>query len=443
MAPHLLCLSNLDRKCPLLMYLVFFYKKSHPHQNPSLGSLSNSLKLGLERILSVWFPAAGRLAINPTNQKLDLVCNNAGAILVEAVTQVKISELGDLSQYNSFFENLVFKPVFNENFSVMPLVVAQVTTFGCGGYAVGIGISHSLFDGQATFDFLNAWASTIAGRAGGSVQLITPVHERGRLLVGNSQTQPRDRQLTRVVAFDHIYQLIEQAASTPSVDPDRMIGGCNFSELGPTSQEDCVLKTFSVSSAMIECLKRRVGCGRHIGACSSFEVVAAHLWKARTKALGLRNERKVCLQFTVDTRNKMSPPLPRSFSGNAYVLVSTASTAAELDEESIEATIGKIKQAKGVVTDDYVRAYIDALEAPQRALPPIRELTIVSDWTRTPFHTVDFGHGSAAYASPLGSPIPQVAYFMQSPNEAGAIDVRIGLHPQYVHAFYHYFLTMS
>lgn len=76
--------------------------------------------------MSVWYPAAGRLALNPTNQKLDLVCNNAGAVLVEAVTQVKISDLGDLSKYKKFYENLVYRPVFSGDFSKMPLVVAQV-----------------------------------------------------------------------------------------------------------------------------------------------------------------------------------------------------------------------------------------------------------------------------------------------------------------------------
>lgn len=76
--------------------------------------------------MSVWYPAAGRLVLNPTSQKLDLVCNNAGAVLVEAVTQVKISDLGDLSKYKKFYENLVYRPGFYGDFSKMPLIAAQV-----------------------------------------------------------------------------------------------------------------------------------------------------------------------------------------------------------------------------------------------------------------------------------------------------------------------------
>ncbi|KAA8521673.1 hypothetical protein F0562_012337 [Nyssa sinensis] len=152
--PKLLSLSNLDRQCPVLMYLVFLYKpSSHGYQNLSVNSVFNKLKTGLEETLSVWYPAAGRLSLNPNDGKLDLWCNNGGAILVEAVAQVKISELGDLSNYNEFFENLALKPAVDKNICEMPLVVAQVTKFGCGGYSLGIGTSHSLFDGSRGLRF--------------------------------------------------------------------------------------------------------------------------------------------------------------------------------------------------------------------------------------------------------------------------------------------------
>ncbi|KAJ6924869.1 hypothetical protein NC652_017976 [Populus alba x Populus x berolinensis] len=77
----------------------------------------------------------------------------------------------------------------------------------------------------------------------------------------------------------------------------------------------------------------------------------------------------------MDIRNKMMPPLSKGFSGSAYVLISVALTAGELEEGSHEAQIEKIKEAKNSVN--------------------------ISDWTRMPFHKVDFLHGDAACASPL------------------------------------------
>nr|POE71589.1 brassinosteroid-related acyltransferase 1 [Quercus suber] len=422
------------------MYLVFFYNPSHANKTLSLNSVFSSLKSGLEETLSVWYPAAGRLCPNRNDGKLDLWCNNNGAVLVEAVTQVKISQLGDLSQYNDFLEKLVYKPVFDGNFSTMPLVVAQVTKFGCGGYSIGFGASHSLFDGPATYDFLCAWASNsaIMKAKGGLEQQQKPVHERGTLLANCRAPNMATRlsknpgSVTRAAAIDHLYQLIMQATTHNQ----------NLSDMGSSNQKSYLCRTFHLSGAMIESLKRKV-LGQRGGSftCSSFDVVAAHLWKARTRALGVRKETMVCLQFAVDTRNKMVPPLPNGFSGNAYVLASVALTAGALEEQSHETIVEKIREAKNSISNDYVNAYVDALEGPQGSLPPLKELTIVSDWTRMPFHKISLLHGEAAYASPLVSPIPQVAFFIQNPNDNRGIDVRIGLLSKILDPFSHYFLN--
>ncbi|CAK9178626.1 unnamed protein product [Ilex paraguariensis] len=425
--PNLLRLSNLDRQCPLLMYLVFFYKPSHGFRDLSIDAISSRLRNGLEETLSVWYPAAGRLSLNPSDGKLDLWCNNGGVILVEGATHVKMSELGDLSLHHEFSENLVFKPVFNGNITEMPLVVAQVTKFGCGGYSIGIGTSHSLFDAPAAYDFLSAWASQSNMRGNeGSEPHVKPVHERGRLLMGDYQSQKEininpGRPAKRVAAIDHLYQLIKKVT--------------------PQNHENYVLRTFHLSGAVIENLKRKVFVEKRGSfSFSSFEVVSAHLWKTRTKALRIDHEQMVCLQFAVDIRNKMVPPLPKHFSGNAYVLASVALTAGELEEQSHHAIVEKIKEAKNSVTDDYVIAYNKALQGPPATLPPLKELTMVSDWTRVPFHKVDFLGEEAAYASPLASPIPQVAYLMQNPVENRGVDVRIGLHPDIIDVFSHYFI---
>ncbi|GLT72603.1 hypothetical protein SLA2020_445220 [Shorea laevis] len=421
------------------MYLVFFYKPSPDYnKNLPLNLVFSGLKSGLEETLSAWYPAAGRLCPNQADGKLDLWCNNEGAVLVEAVTRVKISDLGDLSQYNNFFENLVYKPVFDGNFSKMPLVVAQVTKFGCGGYSIGIGVSHSLFDGPGSYDFLCAWASNSAifMKGKGGVEKQKPVHERGKLvLVANSQATKISKNYsgTRAAAIDHLYQLIMQAAARHQ----------NVSDVECSNQKsNYILRTFHLSGAMIESLKRKVSGKRGASfSCSSFEVVAAHLWKTRTRALGLGKETMVCLQFAVDTRNKMVPPLPKGFSGNAYVLASIALTAGALEKESHETIVEKIREAKNSVSNDYVNAYVEALEGPQASLPPLMELTLVSDWTRMPFHKISFLHGEAAYAFPLVPPIPHVAYFMQNPADDKGIDVWIGLLPQALNSFSHYFLN--
>ena len=156
----------------------------------------------------------------------------------------------------------------------------------------------------------------------------------------------------------------------------------------------------------------------------------------------------VCLQCAVDTRSRVTPQLSQGFSGNSYVLASVALIAGELELASHETLVNMIKTAKNSVDNNYVSAYMEALEGSGDALPPLRELTMVSDWTRTPFHKINFNttdanHKVAVSACPLNPPIPQVAYFMQSPKEDKGIDVRIGLKSQILATFSHYFLNIS
>ncbi|KAG7024428.1 Brassinosteroid-related acyltransferase 1, partial [Cucurbita argyrosperma subsp. argyrosperma] len=388
----LLELSNLDRQCPLHMYLIFFYNPSSIYTNSSLDSVFTKLKIGLEETLSVWSPAAGRLEPNPADGKLNLRCDNRGAILARAVTDVKISELGDLSNYNEFFEELVHKPVLDGDFCEFPLVVAQ---------------------------FLSAWATKSAifkdDKEQYGVELQKPVHERGRLLMGSVPNRCSGKRSAAgsgagAVAIDHLYKLIMQSAMG-NEEMEKKEYGC---------------RTLRVSRGMIETLKKK-GFGENV--------------QARTKALSVSKEKMVCLQFAVDARNKLKPPLPKGFSGNSFVLASVALPAKQLEEESYKTIIEMIRDAKSQVDDDYVNAYQLGLDGPQASLPPLKELTVISDWTRMPFHKIEFLHGEAAYASPLKPPILDVAYFLQNPADSQAIDVRVTLLSQTLDAFSTYFLT--
>ncbi|CAN8326867.1 unnamed protein product [Cochlearia groenlandica] len=441
----LITLSDLDRQCPLLMYLVFFYKKNTTTRD--FDSVFSDLKLGLEETLSVWYPAAGRLVLDGGGCKLNLRCNGGGAVMVEAVaTGVKLSEIGDLSEYNEFYESLVYKPSFDGDFSLMPLVVAQVTRFACGGYSIGIGTSHSLFDGISAYEFLHALAinSHTHNKSNGKIYtkkdnlvIVKPVHDRGNLLLNRDLNQSQDaNRVTKAAAICHLYQMIKQTMMNHQGQ------NRNF-EL----QDRFVIKTFELNGEAIESMKKKsIQKGF---SCSSFEFLAAHLWKARTRALGLKRDAMVCLQFAVDIRKRTEPPLPEGFSGNAYVLASVATTAGELLEDlTLVSIVNKIREAKKSIDQDYIKSYMEALSGGNNdhsndgKLPTIKELTLISDWSKMPFHNVGFGgKGEAAdHVVPLCPPVPQVAYFMKNPKDGKGVIVRIGLDPRDVNDFSNHFL---
>ncbi|CAN6448107.1 unnamed protein product [Victoria cruziana] len=435
-----LLLSNIDRKCPMLMYTIFFYSTAVD----DFESVVQKMKRGLEKALFYWYPAAGRLNTNQESGKLDIVCNMKGALLVEASTAMEMSQLGDLSQYKPFYEKLVYRPPFDGYFSDMPLVVVQVTRFGCGGYAVGVGTSHSLFDGPGKFSFLTAWALLTSGRSDVIPKLMEPVHGRSELLVAqNNENRECDRHddptAEVVVPFYHLIQLIEQAMSSAHRPELIAAGECNYSRIGSTMHDGYVYLTFTLSRGLIDGVKREIELDGKGTDCSTFEVVAIHLWKARNNALNFNKERKVCLQFTVNLRSKLVPPLSDAFSGNAYVLASVLCTVGDLEKESLEETICKMKAARESVTADYVKKYLEALDAPQVPLPPLMELTMVNDLSMCPFHELDFGQGRPTCMYELASALPYAASLTENFNEEGSINVTIGLLPQHVLAFIHYF----
>lgn len=142
-------------------------------------------------------------------------------------------------------------------------------------------MSHSLFDGPAAHDFLYAWASnSLIVEGKGRLEQQQPLHERGSTVllsvtncsapnVNTTKLSKKSSSITkRAAAIDHLYQLIMQAATDQSL-----------SDLD-SNQNSYILRTFHLSSTMIESLKSKVS-GKRGGSssCSSFEVVAAHLWK--------------------------------------------------------------------------------------------------------------------------------------------------------------------
>lgn len=135
---------------------------------------------------------------------------------------------------------------------------------------------------------MSAWASNAHTKQGfKGLEWHKPMHERERLLqlIKISPTNNNSNQataLTKVAAIQHLYQLITQAADTGGVmlkNPQLFV---------PSIQEDCVLNTFHFSSSMIDSLKRRAYGLNNLyssSMCSSFEIVAAHLWKVSVRSL--------------------------------------------------------------------------------------------------------------------------------------------------------------
>ncbi|CAN6374785.1 unnamed protein product [Urochloa humidicola] len=129
---------------------------------------------------------------------------------------------------------------------------------------------------------------------------------------------------------------------------------------------------------------------------TTFEVLTAALWRARTAALELSHVR---LAFVCNVRGLPELGLPAGFYGNAAVLATA--TAEALLAGSLGDTVELVRKAKAMVTAEYVRSAADHLVLRGRPRVAIsKNMLVVSDNRRNGFYGIDFGWGVPEFAGP-------------------------------------------
>ncbi|GMN55314.1 hypothetical protein TIFTF001_024432 [Ficus carica] len=105
---------------------------------------------------------------------------------------------------------------------------------------------------------------------------------------------------------------------------------------------------------------------------SSFELLAAFLWRCRTIALHLNPEEGVHVVVNVNKRSKFKPLLPRGYYGNAIAFATARTTAGKLCSNPLVYAIGLVKRAKGNVTEEYMRSLADLINSRGSVLCRVR-----------------------------------------------------------------------
>ncbi|XVF43453.1 hypothetical protein PTKIN_Ptkin02bG0041200 [Pterospermum kingtungense] len=315
----------------------------------------------------------------------------------------------------------------------------KITRFACGGFSIGFGGSHALFDGIGAFNFLASWAHISYGKDDDESQLMVPNHSRAALLnaiySANCSSSPVMASASiyeqdHITAIQDLYGIPMQAVASDDRCWETALA--KFSQIDPRGGLELV--TLTMEKETVETLKGQAIERGKLSKCSTFDVLCAHVWKARVKTLGLHANTNICLQFPVDSRSRLRPPLGDNFTGNAFVLASVSCSVKHLLQEPLHDTIRRIQAAKDEITDEYIKLYAKALEASDKFFPSMRELTIVADWCRFPFRALDFGWGKVSNAAILATPVPETAYLMLNLEEpGGGFLVRIGIGRQNVH----------
>ncbi|CAN1806953.1 Acyltransferase GLAUCE [Linum perenne] len=375
-------LSNIDQAVSFPVETLFFFDH---HQNDDVSeAISKALK-------GPYYFMTGRLRFNQWTQRLELVCTNAGSVFVSASSTLELKQLGDLSLPNPTFCKLIHRPGLYRSLEETPLMTVQVTKFACGGYSIGFAMNHGVLDGKSA-----------------EIHLESNSHITSSSNYETSPPHSPHPQLTSIFTKKYTH------------------------------------KRFSFTSQMITTLKSKANSyplkttpSLWARPCTTFEAIVAHVWKARTKSVFHDFDRPSTVLFAVDVRSRVAPPLPKEFAGNAVVTAFATARAGELVGEPIGFAVGKLKEGRERVTDDYVRSVIDWLEVHRGVPATYRGNFYVSAWCKLPFNELDFGSGKHVHGGPVVSGNDEFVLLLSDRNGdgGGGVSVWLGLEEEKMNKF--------
>ncbi|KAL1337929.1 hypothetical protein HN51_032608 [Arachis hypogaea] len=389
-----LYLSNLDDMIGARVFTptVYFYQQTTTNscansQKPIVKTLQDALA----DVLVPYYPLSGRLR-ETSNGKLEVFFGpSQGALMVQAHSDVALSELGDLTAPNPTWEPLIFKFPNEEPYKVldMPLVIAQITIFRCGGFSLGLRLCHCICDGLGAMQFLGAWAATAKART-----LVTnprPIWDR-------EVFKPRD---PPHIQFPHMeFRKIQEGSNlTMSLWETKPLQKC----YRITREFQNLIKSLAMP---------RDGYG-----CTTFDAMAAHVWRSWVNALDVRPlTYDLRLTFSVNARQKLrNPPLKEGFYGNVVCVPCTTSKVSELvNPERLSETTRLVREARLSVSEEYLRSTVDFVDLERPKQLEFGGKLTITQWTRfSIYKCADFGWGRPLYAGPIDlTPTPQVCVFL-------------------------------
>jgi hypothetical protein len=154
-----------------------------------------------------------------------------------------------------------------------------------------------------------------------------------------------------------------------------------------------VMRSFIFTASDVAAIKRSLLRVRVMA--TTFEALAAFLWRAHTATLEVPPGQGATLAISADFRAAPGMSLPAGYYGNVSPPSKVVVDAAALrDGGSLADAVALVRRAKDAVTTSYFRSVLG-----RRWLEQANTFYI-SDARRLGFHTVDFGWGEPVMACP-------------------------------------------
>ncbi|KAF3340541.1 10-deacetylbaccatin III 10-O-acetyltransferase [Carex littledalei] len=345
-------LSSIDCTAAVRILVDFISVFSHGEQ------AGVRIKEAFAKALVPYYPVAGRIA-EPTPGVPVVDCTGEGIWYVEATANCSLEDVNYLERPLMMQkEDILPRPPSSVKFEDQ-ILMAQITQFMCGGFAVGICSSHLVFDGQGIAQFLKAVGDMARGLPEPTVK---PVWSRET--IPNPPMVPHGGPPPSFTAFNFVTSVIE-------ISPDII---------------NRIKDKFTTETAKN---------------CSTFDVITAMIFKSRVKAIKLANTSEVRLAFVANIRYLLHRVLPLSegYYGNCIYLVGITKTSEEMNNSSLVDVITMVKDAK----DDVSTKFVDWMNGGSDMhynVPLDYGTLMISDWSRVGLNEVDYGWGYPKHIFP-------------------------------------------
>lgn len=279
-----------------------------------------------------------------------------------------------------------------------------MTRFKGGGVCLGIGLQHTLGDGPTGINFINSWAETARG-----LPLSTEPYINRSLLRAREPPTP---------TFHHVeYDPPVSMNTVPDTTQD-------------IADPQTTVSIFKITRDQLNSLKDKANKNSDGVKYSTFNSLAAHIWRCENKARCLPDDQATKLYIPIDGRSRLSPPLPSSFLGNVIFMAATIASHGDVDSEPFSDTAKRIQNILKRMDDEYLRSAIDYMEKVPNVKAPVRGARgfqfpnlSINSWMWLPVYEADFGWGSPMWMGPAKVSQDGKTYVLPSPVKDGSLCV--------------------
>jgi len=372
-------LSLLDQAAPsTYVPTIFFYPMNQSISHDVVDILSQRsqlLKQSLSETLTRFYPLAGKI-----KDYLSIDCNDEGVFYLEAYANCHLVDCLNQPNLGSLQKLLPQEMNFKELTAGDHVAMIKVTSFACGGIAIGFLVSHMIADGASLGVFVKGWAATTRKAS----EAVCPNFDAPSIFIQNDA---------------YSKEAVLATVSKYSFKSGR-----------------CIIRRIMFDASAIASLKAKAS-SSSVQNPSRVEVVTALLWKCIMTAFKATSgiQRPAFITQAVNLRRRADPQFTESSMGNILWSIGALCTAEEIDFAYM---VNKLREAIRKINADFVKilqgnaGFSKLWEIVKaRSIGAISNMEFpcgvdfieFTSWCNFGLYDIDFGWGKPMWVSLVGS----------------------------------------